>query len=71
MLKNSKGVKHTYKVGDSALVKNEQSTKYNKDAYNGPWTIQEVQDNGTVKISKRPVSDVYNIPNITLYICQS
>jgi len=53
------------------LVKNEQSTKFGKDAYNGPWTIQEIKDNGTVKITKGPVSDVYNIRNITPYINQS
>ena len=65
---NSKRINHTYKVQDLVLVKNEQSTKYGKDAYNSPWTIQEVQDNGTVKISKGPVSDVFNIQNITPYI---
>ena len=60
----------TYKVDDLALVKNEQSSKYGKDAYNGPWTIQEVQDNRTVKIAKDPVSDIYNIWNITPYVSQ-
>ena len=58
---NSKQVDHTYKVDDLVLVKNKQSTKYGKDAYTGPWTIQKVRDNETVKISKGPVSDVYNI----------
>ena len=67
---NSKQVDHTYKVDDLVLAKNKQSTKYGKDAYNCPWTIQEVQDNGTVKISKGLVSDVYNIQNITPYVCQ-
>ena len=65
---NSKRTPHDYKVKDLVLVKNEQSTKFGKDAYNGPWMIQEVRDNGTVKISKGPVSDVYNIWNITPYI---
>ena len=56
---NSKQIDHTNKVDDLVLVKNKQSTKYRKDAYNSPWTIQEVQDdNGTVKISKGLVSDV-------------
>ena len=39
---NSQRINHTYKEGDLVLVKNKQSTKYGKDAYNGPWTIQEV-----------------------------
>ena len=52
------------------LVKNEQSSKYGKDAYNSPWTIQEVQDNRTVKISIGQFSDIYNIWNITPYVSQ-
>ena len=55
---NSKPINHTYKDVDLVLVKNKESTKYSRDAYNGPWTIQEVRDNGTVKISKGLVSDV-------------
>ena len=62
---------YTYEFGNLVLIKNEQSTKYGKDTYNGPWTIQEVRDNGTVKISKGPVSDIYNIRNITHYVQQS
>ena len=65
-----KKIDQTYKVNDLVLVKNKQSTKYNKETYNGPWTIQEVQDNRTVKNSKGPVSDVYNIQNITPYVSQ-
>ena len=68
---SNKRTKNSYKAQDLVLVKNEQSTKFGKDAYNGPWTIQEVKDNGTVKITKGPVSDVYNIRNITPYINQS
>ena len=68
---NSQRINHTYKEGDLVLVKNEQSTKYGKDAYNGPWTIQEVRNNRTVKISKGLVADVYNIRNITPYKQQS
>ena len=52
---------HKYEVDDLVLIKNKQSSKYGKDTYNGPWTIKEVRDNRAVKISKGPVSDVYNI----------
>ena len=68
---NIKWIDHTYKVDDLILVKNEPSTKDDKDAYNGPWMIQEVWDNATIEISKGPVSDVYNIQNITPYAQQS
>ena len=64
---NSKQIENTYKVYDLLLVKNKQSSKYGKYAYNNTWTIQEVHDNGTVNISKVLVSDVYNIQNITPY----
>ena len=63
---NSKQVKHTYKINDSVLVKNEYSTKYGKYAYKGPWIIQEVRDNETIKISKGPVSNNNN--NIKKFI---
>ena len=56
---NIKQIAHTYKVDDLVLVKNDQSFKYGKDAYNGPWTIQEVQDNWTINILKGPVSAIY------------
>ena len=49
------------------MVKNQKSTKYGQNAYNGPWTITEVRNNGTVKLNKGAISDVYNIRNITPY----
>ena len=55
---NSNQITHIYKVDDLVLVKNKQSSKYSKDTYNGPWEIQEVRDNGTVKIAKCLVSDI-------------
>ena len=49
---NSKRVQHKYKVNNQILVKNQQSTKFGQDAYNGPWTINKVHNNRTVKITK-------------------
>ena len=51
---NNKRIPHEYKAQDLVLVKNEQTTKFGKNAYNGPWTIQEVRDNATVKFPKVP-----------------
>ena len=45
----------------------QQSTKFGQDAYNGPWTINKVCNNGTIKTTKGVVTNVYNIHNITLY----
>ena len=64
---NSKRIQHEYKINDQVLVKNQQSTKFGQDAYNGPWTVNEVCDNRTVKITKGVITDVYNIHNITPY----
>ena len=52
---SNKRIPHKYKIQDLVLVKNEQATKFGKNTYNGPWTIQEVRDNGTVKIYKGSV----------------
>ena len=41
--------------------------EYTQDAYNCPWTILEVQNNGTIKIEKSTITDIYNIRNITPY----
>ena len=49
------------------LVKNKQSTKFDQDAYYGPWKIQEVCNNDTIKIQKGAITDTYNIHNINLY----
>ena len=48
IMENKKRIPHIYKVNDLALVKNQKSTKYGQNAYNGPWTITEVRNNGTV-----------------------
>ena len=64
---NSKRVQHKYKVNNQVLVKNQQSTKFGQDAYYGPWTIKEVRNNRTVKITKGVVTDIHNIRNITPY----
>ena len=64
---NSNHVQHKYKVNDQILVKNQQSTKFGQDAYNGPWTINKVRNNRTVKITKELVTDIYNIYNINPY----
>ena len=65
---NCKHIQHKYKVNDQVLVKNQQSTKFGQDAYNGPLTVSKVQDDRTFKITKGVVTGIYNILNITPYI---
>ena len=65
---NRKRLEHTYKTGDLVLRKNAWKTKYNDEAYIGPYTITAVnKDNGTVNARKGKVTDTYNIRNITPY----
>ena len=66
-MENKKRIPYTYKEDDQVLVKNERSTKYGQNAYNGPWTILEVCPNGTVLVQNGTVTDVYNLHNITPY----
>jgi hypothetical protein len=42
-------------------------SKYDGNPFEGPYTIQKVYDNGTVVISKGPVSERVNIRKIKPY----
>ena len=65
---NRKRTEHVYKPGDLVLLKNAWNTKYNNQAYIGPYTITAVNtNNGTVNARKGKVTDTYNIRNITPY----
>ena len=45
---NKKRIEHEYKVNNTVLVKNKQSTKFGQDTYNSPWNILEVRNKGIV-----------------------
>ena len=62
---NKNRVLHEYKVGDKVLLKNGWKTKFNQDAYIGPYTITAVRNNGTVRARKGNVTDIFNLHNIT------
>ena len=58
---------HTYNKGGKVLLKNAWKTKFNQDAYLGPYTITAVRNNGTVRARKGKIRDTFNIRSITLY----
>ena len=58
---NSKRAPHTYRVGDKVLLQTASNTKYGKDAYEGPYAIVQVNNNGTVRIQKGTIMDTVNI----------
>ena len=42
-------------------------TKFNQDAYIGPYVITAVRNNGTVRVRKGKVMDTFNIQNLAPY----
>ena len=58
---------HTYNKGDKVLLLNAWKTKFNQDAYLGPYTITAVRNNDTVRARKSKEIDTVNICNITSY----
>ena len=66
--KNYNGSENTYRTGDKVLLIYAWKTKYNQDAYLGPYTITSVnKDNDTATTHRDKLMDVYNIYNITPY----
>ena len=45
-------------TGDKALLKNAWKTKFNQDAYIGPNTVIDIQNNGTVRVRRGKISPV-------------
>ena len=64
---NKSRIDHTYKIGDQVLIKNDQSSKYARQAYSGPYKITAVNTNGTVKLKKGIIEETWNIRNIHPY----
>ena len=64
---NAKRIPHIYVVGDQVLLKRGTENKY-ETPYQGPYTILQVNDNGTVRMKVKHVEDIYNIRRLTPYI---
>ena len=63
---NAKRLPHTYRVGDLVCVKQEQSSKFGRTAYKGPYSITRVRG-ATVTVDEGKVTDVYNIRQVKPY----
>jgi hypothetical protein len=57
---NSKRIRHEYKVGDQVLLERDKPNKY-ESPYEGPYTVEEVNTNGTVRLTMGAVTDVVNL----------
>ena len=64
---NSRRIPHSYQVGDKVLYRADPSAKFGSDAYEGPYDVVKVNDNGTVRMRKGAVTDTVNIRNIHPY----
>ena len=65
---NRKRIKYTYVVGQKVLIKTEQSRKYGKNPYQGPYEVVEVHNNGSLRLKKLigrgAVFETYNLRNV-------
>ncbi len=64
---NAKRIPHTYNVGDKVLLKRGTENKY-EAPYQGPYTILQINENGTVRLKVKNVEDTYNIRRLTPYL---
>ena len=63
---NTKRIEHTYKVGDYVLLRRGTENKY-ETPYQGPFSILQVNVNGTVHLKIGAVEDNNNIRRLTPY----
>ena len=49
---NVKRIPHTYSPGDRVMVRLDPNRKHGSDRYDGPFAITEVNDTGTVRLTK-------------------
>jgi transposase InsO family protein len=64
---NKTRLPYVYNVGQQVLIKTEQSRKYGKNPYQGPYQIVSINDNGTVRLRQGAVERAWNIRNIHPY----
>jgi hypothetical protein len=64
---NAKRIPHTYNIGDKVLFKRGTENKY-ETPYQGPFTITQVNKNGTVQMMIKIVEDTINIRRLTPYL---
>ena len=58
-----------YKQGDKVLQKNMWKTKFNQDAYIGPYIKTAVRNNSTVRARKDRIMHTFSIRNQTGISC--
>jgi len=64
---NSRRIPYQYKVGDKVLYQTLTKSKYGENPYSGPFTVLQVNGNGTVHLSMGAFTEVVNIRLIRPY----
>jgi hypothetical protein len=64
---NTKRIPHTSNIGDKVLLKIGTENKYETPCQ-GPFTITQVNENGTVQMMNQNVEDAINIRRLTPYL---
>jgi hypothetical protein len=64
---NAKRIPHTYTIGDKVLLKRGTENKYEAPCQ-GPFTITQVNETGTVQMMIKNVEDTINIRQLTPYL---
>ena len=65
---NRKRIRHTYSVGDKVLLEIPTKQRKHRQQRDGPYTIERVNTNGTIRIRRKNVSDLVNIRRVTPFI---
>ena len=65
---SSKQIKHKYELGDKVLYRVDSLSKYGTVPYKGPFTIVQVNTNGTVRVNMGTVTDTVNIRLLHPYL---
>jgi hypothetical protein len=63
---NSKRLNHSYEPGDLVLIKQDQSRKFGRNPYKGPYTVVSARG-ANVTIDEGNVTDVYNLRQVKPY----
>jgi transposase InsO family protein len=65
---NAKRIPHTYNVGDEVILEMYQNRKHGKPKYSGPYQVDRVNDNGTLRLRQETTNGgaVYRTWNIRL-----
>jgi hypothetical protein len=66
---NKKRTPYTHQVGQRVLVSEDPNRKYGTDIFSGPWTVAQVNENGTVRLTRGTnnggvVSQTWNVRNL-------